>query len=99
MCSFCSDSLTLAHIIQIAASAQTIPENASSQFNGIKSRTGVFPYLLQIHLVYLKIMSKSTGISITRYLFSARYPKHDATKAGHAVLQPFAPTEKQLNGC
>lgn len=74
----------------MAASAQTVPENASSQFNGIKSRTGVFPYIFQIHLVYLKIMSKSTGISNTRHLSSARYTKQDAAKAGHAVLQPFS---------
>lgn len=88
--SFCSDAPTLACKIRTAASARTIPENASSQFNGVKSRTGVFPYLFQIHLVYLKIMSKSSGISNTRHLFCARYIKHDATKARHAVFQPFS---------
>lgn len=89
--SFGSDALTPASAIQMAASAWTIPENASSRFNGIKTRTGVFSCLSQIpHLVYLKIMSKSTGISNTSHLSSARYTKHDATKARHAVPQPFS---------
>lgn len=86
--SFCSNALIPASTIQMATSAQPIPENTSSQFNGIKTRTGVYSCLFQIpHLVYLKIMSKSSGISNASLLSSARCTKHDATKARHVVHQ------------
>lgn len=88
--SFCSNVLTPASTPQMALSARTFPENTCSQFNRIKTRTGVFSHLFLIpHLVYLKILSTSTGISNASHLSSAKYIKHDATKAQNAVLQPF----------